>query len=72
MKTSPNINKLSQQDFADPEKLTDRLLLAKLCTAIPQCMTCDVYECAYGREFRKRVREGTLGRHKNHENKSNN
>lgn len=69
MKKAPNINKLGPYDFTDPAKLLDRLLLKKLCTAIPQCMTCDVYECAYGREYRKRIREGTLGRSKKRGNK---
>lgn len=69
MKKAPNINKLGPYDFTDPAKLPDRLLLKKLCTAIPQCMDCEIDECAYGREFRRRVRTGELGRRKKREDK---
>lgn len=56
-------------DFKDPKSLNDRALVRHLCSAIPGCMTCDIEQCAYGREFRRRIRTGEFGRKKKrHEN----
>lgn len=60
---------LHREDFPDPKRLSDRQLMKSLCTAIPQCMECDVDQCAYGREFRRRVRTGELGRRKKREDR---
>ena len=57
------------EDFPDPKRLSDRQLISRLCTAIPQCTECDVDQCAYGREWRRRVRTGELGRRKKRENR---
>lgn len=55
-----DINKMD--DFPLPERLSDKQLLKSLCEAAPKCFECDVDQCNFGREYRRRVRSGEWGK----------
>lgn len=53
-----------KEGIPDVETLSDRQLLAYICTRHPGCMDCPADRCKYGQEYRRRVKDGTWGTNK--------
>lgn len=60
---------LQKDDVPDIRHLSDRQLLAHICTRHPGCMNCPIDKCRFGQEYRRRVKAGEWGqRRKRNEN----